>query len=265
MLVRGGDRAAAAAGGNRRLSLPGVHAPGGGGTGNGIMTARWRIDAVLLDMDGTLVDSERVNIAALEAALAAHGFADGRVVAQGMIGLATPECEQMLRDRYGDNVPLAAINDAFVVERDAMMHEGLPAKPGALALLDALREAECPMAVVTASSRHSAEHHLTAAGIRPRFDVVVTRDDVAQTKPHPELYLLGARRLGVDPRHCIAVEDSAVGIAAAHAAGATVLMVPDILPPTELSRAQCAAVLPDLYAVLTMLRERGGLGLVPSE
>ena len=72
-------------------------------------------------------------------------------------------------------------------------------------------------------------------------------------------------RLGDPLVICGAGPIGLASLLAAHAAGATVLMVPDILPPTELSRAQCAAVLPDLYAVLTMLRERGGLGLVPSE
>lgn len=224
------------------------------------MTQRWLIDAVLLDMDGTLIDSERINIASLEAVLAAFGFADGTAIAHAMIGLATPQCEQLLRLRYGDDVPLAAINAAFLAKRDELLGGGLTLKRGALDLLDALREAECPMAVVTSSSRRNAEHHLTMAGVRARFDTVVTRDDVARTKPDPDLYLLAAQRLGARPQGCVAIEDSGVGIAAAYHAGAVAIMVPDILPPTDATRAQCAAVLPDLHAVLAMLRERGALG-----
>lgn len=133
-------------------------------------------------------------------------------------------------------------------------------KPGTLDLLDGLAAADRPMAIVTSSARRTAESHLTLAGIRKRFDMLVTIDDVTHGKPDPELYLKAAAHLGVTPQACIAVEDSNHGVAAAHAAGAITLMVPDMAPPTDESRARCAAVLPDLNAVLAMLRERGALG-----
>ena len=88
---------------------------------------------------------------------------------------------------------------------------------------------------------------------------MLTRDDVARGKPSPDLYLLAATRLGFQPASCLAIEDSNPGVAAAHAAGAITIMVPDIVPPTAASRARCAAVLPDLGAVLQTLRARGEL------
>jgi beta-phosphoglucomutase-like phosphatase (HAD superfamily) len=125
--------------------------------------------------------------------------------------------------------------------------------------LDALKHAQYPIAIVTSSSRRTADKLLTLAGIRTHFDAVLTRDDVARGKPHPDLYLLAAARLGAEPKACLAVEDSNPGVAAAHAAGAITIMVPDIVPPTEASREKCAAVLPDLDALLAMLRQRGAL------
>jgi HAD superfamily hydrolase (TIGR01509 family) len=223
------------------------------------MSDRWRIDATLLDMDGTLIDTERVYIASLTAVLTARGFADVTNVCHAMIGLAGPDCQKLLVDRYGADFPLTEINKAFVRERDAMLRDGLPLKTGALDLLDALRESQCPMALVTSSSRRTAEAHLTLAGIRSRFDTLLTRDDVAHGKPAPDLYLLAAERFGARPQHCVAVEDSSVGVAAAHGAGAITLMVPDLQQPSDATRAQCAAVLPDLHAVLALLRDRGGL------
>jgi beta-phosphoglucomutase-like phosphatase (HAD superfamily) len=115
------------------------------------------------------------------------------------------------------------------------------------------------MAIVTSSSRRTADRHLTLAGIRGRFETVLTRDDVARGKPNPDLFLLAAARLGTKTQSCLAVEDSNHGVTAAHAAGAITIMVPDIVPPTEQSRAKCAAVLADLHAVLELLRIRGGL------
>jgi beta-phosphoglucomutase-like phosphatase (HAD superfamily) len=125
--------------------------------------------------------------------------------------------------------------------------------------LDALRAAECPMAIVTSSSLRTANAHLELAGIRHRFETLLTRDDVARGKPNPDLYLLAASRFGLKPEACVAVEDSNHGVAAAHAAGAITIMVPDMVTPTDESRARCAAVVPDLNAVLAMLRERGAL------
>ncbi len=82
---------------------------------------------------------------------------------------------------------------------------------------------------------------------------MATRDDVERPKPHPDIYLEAARRLGVAPERCIAFEDSNVGLAAAHAAGTMAFMVPDILPPSPEARAKCLQVVPDLHAALKLL------------
>lgn len=225
------------------------------------MTARWNVGAVLLDMDGTLLDTEKIYFESLVAALHAHGYGDdAAALCHAMVGLPGPACEAMLLGRYGDRFPLAEINRAYVANRDEFMEAGLPLKSGTLELLDGLAAAECPMAIVTSSSRRNAERNLSLAGIRARFDTVLTLDDVTHGKPSPDLYLLAASRLNLTPQVCVAVEDSNHGVAASHAAGAITLMVPDMTPPTDETRARCAAVLPNLNAVLTMLRERGALG-----
>ncbi|WP_426440180.1 HAD family hydrolase [Bradyrhizobium genosp. P] len=224
------------------------------------MSEPWTVDAVLLDMDGTLLDTEKVYFDSLVAALTAFDYGEDAVaLCHSMIGLPGPVCETMLLDRHGPTFPMAEINQAFILNRDRMFEAGLPLKIGTLALLDALAAANCPMAIATSSSRRTAERHLTLAGIRERFDTVLTLDDVTHGKPNPELYLKAAARLGVTPQACVAVEDSNHGAAAAHAAGAITLMVPDMAPPTDETRAKCAAVLPDLNAVLALLRGRGVL------
>ncbi|TWB87585.1 HAD superfamily hydrolase (TIGR01509 family) [Bradyrhizobium macuxiense] len=224
------------------------------------VNAPWSVDAVLLDMDGTLLDTEKVYFESLVAALNACGYADDVVaLCHSMVGLPGPVCEAMLRDHYGTAFPLAEVNRTFIVTRDRMFDAGLPLKPGTIELLDGLAAADCRTAIVTSSSRRTAERHLTLAGIRDRFDTLLTLDDVTHGKPDPALYLKAAARLGVTPAACIAVEDSNHGVAAAHAAGAITLMVPDMAPPTEETRAKCAAVLPDLNAVLALLQERGAL------
>jgi HAD superfamily hydrolase (TIGR01509 family) len=222
------------------------------------VTAQWNVGAVLLDMDGTLLDTERVYFDSLIAALKSHGYTDdARALCQAMVGLPGPDCEAMLHARYGENFPLAEVSRAFVGNRDEILGAGLPLKSGAIELLDALQAAECPMAIVTSSSLRTADAHLKLAGIRHRFETLLTRDDVARGKPSPDLYLLAASRFGLQPELCVAVEDSNHGVTAAHAAGAITIMVPDMVTPTEESRARCAAVLSNLHEVTEILRTRG--------
>ena len=242
--------------------MPGLPAEDDGASSerNHDMTDRWNIEAVLLDMDGTLLDTDKVYLESLIAALGACGYTDDILtLGHAMVGMPAADCEAMLRDRYGERFPLADLNRAFSARRDEIFRAGIPLKSGAVELLDALRSHNYPMAIVTSSSRRTAEEHLTLAGIRWRFDSVLTRDDVERGKPSPDLYLLAARQLGFQPASCLAIEDSNPGVTAAHAAGAITIMVPDIVPPTAASHARCAAVLPDLGAVVQTLRERGEL------
>jgi HAD superfamily hydrolase (TIGR01509 family) len=224
------------------------------------VTERWDLAAVLLDMDGTLLDTETVYLQSAIAALNACGYSDGVTeLCHAMIGIPGPDCERMLRKHFGDGFPFDDVNRAFMARCADTFQAGLPLKPGAVALLDALDAAKLPKAIVTSSSRLTAMLHLSLAGIGNRFDAILTRDDVSRGKPSPDLYLLAAERMGALPQACLAIEDSNPGVTAALAAGAITIMVPDIVRPTEESRQRCRAVLPDLSAVLTLLRESRAL------
>jgi HAD superfamily hydrolase (TIGR01509 family) len=218
---------------------------------------RWSIEAVLLDMDGTLLDTEKVYLESTIAALSSLGYTEGvTALCHGMIGIPGPECELLLRAHFGADFPFQEANRLFAANCVEILASGLALKHGTVDLLDAIDAAGVPKAIVTSSSRRTADRHLDLAGIGGRFDAILTRDDVSRGKPHPDLYLLAAERLGTSAQACIAVEDSNPGVAAAHAAGAITLMVPDIVPPTEETRGRCAAVLPDLHAVVELLRAR---------
>jgi HAD superfamily hydrolase (TIGR01509 family) len=219
---------------------------------------RWDIAAVLLDMDGTLLDTEKVYLESTIAALNSLGYTDGvTALCHGMVGIPGPECERLLRAHFGADFPFEEIDRLFTANCGEVFAAGLPLKPGAVDLLDAIDAAGVPKAIVTSSSRQTAGRHLGLAGIGDRFDAIVTRDDVSRTKPHPDLYLLAAERFQLSPQACVAVEDSNPGVAAAHAAGMITLMVPDIVPPSDETRGRCVAVLPDLHAVVDLLQARG--------
>lgn len=185
-------------------------------------------DALLFDLDGTLIDTESVAMRTGLAAFAAMGHpVDGafmhRLVgvdlptAAGIIGAALPTLDQKGLQAHWHGAFVEAIN------------VDLPLKPGALDLLAARHR---PMAVVTSSGRNEAHHKLRLTGLEGFFDVVVTLADVTSPKPAPTPYLLAAERLGVAPQRCLAFEDSETGAEAAHRAGCTVVQVPDVAPAT---------------------------------
>jgi HAD superfamily hydrolase (TIGR01509 family) len=223
------------------------------------MTQTPQAAGFLLDMDGTLIDSEVVFYASALAAMSALGYADAEEISQAMLGVSSVERGAMLRARCGDDFPMAAFDRARIGHRDVLLKDGLQLKRGALELLDAIDAAGRPKAIVTSSSRRNAEKHLALAGIRERFAVLVTRDDAERGKPAPDMFLLAAQHLGLSPSACVAIEDSNPGAQAAHASGAFPIMVPDVLPPNPATRDLGVTVLPDLLAALTFLRECGAL------
>jgi HAD superfamily hydrolase (TIGR01509 family) len=218
-----------------------------------------RAYGVLLDMDGTLLDTEVIYFASTMGAMTALGYLDAIDICHAMVGIPGPECEAMLRDTYGHDFPVSKFNEAFVAHRDLELQRGLSLKAGAAELLHALEAAGSPRAIVTSSSRKTAERHLTLAGIRSYFDLLVTRDDVVRGKPAPDLYLLATQQLELMPGECVAIEDSNPGVAAAYAAGVPVIMVPDVLPPSAETKLMDVHVMPDLNAALETLRNNGTL------
>jgi HAD superfamily hydrolase (TIGR01509 family) len=188
------------------------------------------LGAVLLDMDGTLLDSEKVWEAALRD-LASHlGGVLSEATRAAIVGTSTPDSVEIL---YRDIGRPGLDPKAGIVWLDNRMAElfatGVSWRPGAAELLAELHAAGVAVALVTATSRKLVEVCLDTLG-RDNFHVVVCGDDVAETKPHPAPYATAAALLGVDPRCCVAIEDSPTGVASALAAGCIVIAVPCEVP-----------------------------------
>jgi HAD superfamily hydrolase (TIGR01509 family) len=176
-----------------------------------------RFAAVLLDMDGTLVDSD----AAVERAWltwAAEAAVDPAAIAPIMHGNPAPTTIRAVRPAWtGAEVARAAARQLELQYTD--LDDVVPTA-GAARLLVVLKELDLPWAVVTSADRRLAAARLGAAGIAP--PLVVTVEDSPRGKPSPDPYLVAAARLGVPPAACLVVEDSQPGIDAGRAAGATV-------------------------------------------
>ena len=197
--------------------------------------------AVVFDMDGLLIDSERAILECWRATAAAQSLALDDSVWLSMVGLHEAGCAELLDRRLGVE-QAARLTRACHGEYDRRVAEGLPLKAGARALLQDLFDLDVPMAVATSTRGERARLKLASTGLDRYFSHVVTSSDVAQAKPAPDLYLLAAERLGIAPRDCIALEDSEYGVRAASAAGIRVIQVPDLVPASELSRSLATVV-----------------------
>ncbi len=211
------------------------------------------VRAVVFDLDGTLLDTEHCYRAAFDAALAELGWAlpDGSY--DGLVGLPSPARRAILPRLLGASFPVGAFFGAYHRHREAALGDAVRLKPGVEAALDLLDDAGLAYAIATSASAPTASANLASAGLLRRFAVVVTRDDVACGKPHPESFLAACSRLGEAPENCLAIEDSAAGVAAAHAAGMMVAIVPDRVPPSPDMLERCVARLDSLHGLGALL------------
>ncbi len=215
---------------------------------------REAVEAVVFDLDGTLVETEAAYRAAFHQALERIGVAAPEPdFHDRLVGLPRPDREPLLRARFGPRFPMAAFFGAYYAARAALLRDGVAPARGAPALLEWLRREGIACAVATACSRKTAEAHLRRSGLAPHFRVVVTRDEVARRKPHPESFWRAAEALGVAPQRAVAIEDSAPGAAAALAAGMrTVLLARRGVPGA--TTEGCWAVVDGLEAAAALLR-----------
>lgn len=187
--------------------------------------------AILFDLDGLLIDSEAV-FHKIEIALLTEAGVDAdlaRALLSELVGRDEKTGRAILSERL-PTIDLAALNAERTRRVQAAAAHGFPIRPRVHDLLDALDALNMPRAVATNSSNASARRKLTASGLLGRVQAVVGHDDVARPKPAPDVYAGAARALGVPPETCLAFEDSDLGAQAAHAAGCTVVQVPNLVP-----------------------------------
>lgn len=212
------------------------------------------LEAVVFDMDGLLLDTEMLYRTAIFAACASQGHAMVDHVHLSLIGTPQELGDAKLMAHFGDGFDLERYHATCAEHFDALCEAGVPLRPGAGELVAWLKAQGVPIGVATSTARGRAEARLARAGLLDSLDVLVTRSDVGQGKPHPESYLKAAAALGAHPARCLALEDSHNGIRSAAAAGMATIMIPDLLPPTEEIAALCAGVLPSLVEVRLRLQ-----------
>ena len=209
------------------------------------------IRAVVFDLDGVLVDSERLwDQARREVAIGHNGHWRADATA-AMLGMSSAEWSEYMRDTLAVDLPPGRIVDLVVADLLEQYRRRLPLIPGALEAVQRIGR-RWPLALASSAGRPVIDSVLATAGLQHDFQVTVSAEEVPRGKPAPDVYLEAAFRLGQPPRACAAVEDSANGIRSAVAAGLRVVAVPnqDYPPP--------ASVLAEAQVVIRSLAELTG-------
>jgi HAD superfamily hydrolase (TIGR01509 family) len=191
------------------------------------------ITAVVLDMDGVLIDSEQIWDEVRGQLARERGGRWHERAQADMMGMSSTEWSWYMHDVIGLGEPPDEINAEVVRRLLARYRESLPLMPGAVEAVERLA-ARWPLGLASSSNREVIDTVLELAGIAHYFRATVSSEEVEHGKPAPDVYLEAARRLGVDPTSCAAVEDSTNGIRSARAAGLRVLAIPNPhYPPSE--------------------------------
>ena len=217
------------------------------------------IQAVIFDMDGLMFDNERMWDRFWAPCCEKMGlplpppsfYAEGR-------GTSGDALRRNIANYYPQIDPQTLLEEVWAYSA-VQFRKGVPVKPGLPELLAELERRGVPRIVASSSPRDMILTNLDTTGTRRYFDDVVCGYDVSRSKPAPDIFLEAARRLGVQPEHCVVLEDSFNGVRAGRAAGAQTVMVPDMAQPTPEIAALCTHICRDLFEVKDWLVETGAI------
>lgn len=213
------------------------------------------IQAVIFDMDGLMLDTERLAQRAWQEAARAWEYELPDHVFLAAVGRTAADTGAIFAADYGEGFPF----EEMYARKQELLHEiieteGIPTKPGLFELLDTIDALGLQKAVATSTARPLAEVKLAQADLRRRFNVVVCGDEIPRGKPAPDIFLAAAQQLQIEPGRCVVLEDSEAGIQAAHGAGMIPVWVPDLKAPTPETTPLAHAILPSLCQVPDLLQ-----------
>ena len=213
------------------------------------------IRAVLFDMDGTVLDTERLMLWGWEQ-LIREGYLSEYIleVYPDYCGKTHPEMRRMFFDHYGEDLPLDELYKKRAVHINRRLEEeGMPLKPGVPEIFEELQKRGYKLALATSTGDGVVARNLEMTGYAHYFDAIVTGSMIQNSKPAPDIFLLAAERLGVRPEECMVIEDSHAGVRAGVAAGMRVIMIPDIPRVTDEMRSLAWRICETLHGVADLV------------
>jgi HAD superfamily hydrolase (TIGR01509 family) len=213
-----------------------------------------KVHAVVFDMDGLLFDTEALYRDVVIATALETGHDVPLHFYLSTIGTPLQGTRDLFVQRYGADFDFDAFWARTTHRFVKTVETELRLKAGVVELLALLDELALPRAIATSSHHEHGQHHLTAFGLSDRFHAVIAHGDYARGKPYPEPFPTAAERLGVEPAHCLALEDSYHGVRAATSAGMMTIMVPDLMIATPEMVQLCTHITTDLHEVCGLMK-----------
>ena len=208
----------------------------------------------IFDMDGLLLDTERVCQKAFKDTCEALSLPFLEDVYLSIIGCNAQGIKAILTEGYGDKIAYEPLREAWMSRyHPIVQHQAIPVKKGVITLLTWLKEQNIPIAVATSTHRELAITKLKLAGLYDYFEHISTGCEVQHGKPHPEIFLLAAKRLNIKPELCLAFEDSNNGARAAISANMQLFQIPDLVEPSEQVKALGHKIMSSLSDVHQLL------------
>ncbi len=221
------------------------------------MNANNIIKGAVFDMDGLMIDTEKLYLLYWKKAAADFGYDMKDEHVYAIRSLARKYSIPMLKSFFGEDFPTEEVRARRTELINAHIEKnGIDLKKGLFELLNWLKDHGVKLAVATATPRERATLYLRKINALDLFDTVVCGDMIANGKPDPDIYLTAARELDLPPEQCAAFEDSPNGIKAAHAAGCHAIMIPDMTPPDDEITPLLSAVYPDLAQAISYFEGR---------
>lgn len=216
------------------------------------------IGGVLFDMDGVILDTEKLYARFWQEAARELGYPMTHEQALGMRSLSRSAGQAQLELYFGPGIRIEDVRKVRIERMEQYIDQhGVELKPGVMELLDRLEELGIPKAITTSSPIERVKKHLAPWGLLGRFDRICTGYEVAKGKPEPDIYLYGAACLGVAPERCLAIEDSPAGVESAYRAGCLAVMVPDQDLPDEKTKERLFALADSLLDLSEWMRRVG--------
>ena len=213
------------------------------------------IKGVISDMDGVMLDSEKLYVRFWCEAAQSHGYPMKKEHALGIRSMARPFAIQKLQGWFGEDFDYDKVRDTRVKIMDEYISaHGIEAKRGAKALLQWLKANNIKTALATATAVDRATLYLDKVGLLEYFDVIASARMVKRGKPEPDIYLYAAGQLGLDPKDCLALEDSQNGVRSAAAAGCKTVLVPDLDNPENELKDLLFATAKNLENVIDIIK-----------
>ena len=210
------------------------------------------IEGVVFDMDGLMFDTEPVWTLAWTPTLATVGLEFNPEMADACRGTSGKSMEAVIH-RFLPDQDATYLRETLFATAHQMMKEGVPKKPGLDELLAFLSERDIPMAVASSSSPELIALHLENGGVRAYFSKLVSGVGMSHPKPEPDIFLMAAEALGVEPARTLVLEDSLSGVRAGVAGGFVTVMVPDMVAPDDYAREHAARICESLFEVRELL------------